>query len=110
MLTKWETLFLLLLAIPIMGHVTILPIMIDVAGRDVWMSILMSIPFGILFAIVIYRIKVHYSEKTLSHILIDILGKPLGYGLIVFFILYFLYITILSYSSLVDFVFILFLP
>src|SRR5690625_4418993 len=110
MLTKWETLFLLLLAIPIMGHVTILPLMIDVAGRDVWISIAISIPFGVLFAFFIYRIKVHYSEKTLSHILIDILGKPLGYGFIGFFVLYFLYLTILSYSSLIDFVFILFLP
>src|SRR5690625_7250779 len=93
-----------------MGHVTILPLMIDVAGRDVWISIAISIPFGVLFAFFIYRIKVHYSEKTLSHILIDILGKPLGYGFIVFFVLYFLYLTILSYSSLIDFVFILFLP
>ncbi len=110
MITKWETLFLLILTLPIMGHVVILPLMIDVVGRDAWISILLSLPFAFLYALAIYYIKIKYGEKNIREVLHDILGKKLSVVLHVVLIIYFLFIIIISFSSFIDFVYILFLP
>jgi spore germination protein KB len=110
MLSKWETLFLLILTLPILGHVVILPLIIDVVGRDAWISIFLSLPFAFLFALSIYLIKIKYKEKSIKEILTAILGKKLGKALIFILIVYFLFITGVSLSSFIDFVYILFLP
>lgn len=110
MLTKWETLFLLIMTIPIMGHVVILPLMLDVAGRDAWLSTLISIPAAIAFTYAIYRLRLNHPNVTTSHMIYDLVGKFFGTVLVVILVLYFLFLTILSFASLVDMVFIAFLP
>src|SRR5690625_2995925 len=110
MLSKWETFFLLILTLPILGHVVILPLMIDVAGRDAWISIFLSLPFAFLFALSIYFIKVKYSDKNIKEIFTIILGEKLGKALMFILMIYFLFITVISFSTFVDFVYILFLP
>jgi spore germination protein KB len=110
MLSKWETLFLLLLTLPILGHVVILPLMIDVAGRDAWISIFLSLPFAFLFALAIYFIKIKYRKLNVKKIFKAILGEKFGKVFIFILILYFLFITVVSLSSFIDFVYILFLP
>lgn len=110
MLSKWETLFLLLMTIPIMGHVVILPLLLDVAGRDAWIAIIVSLPPAFIFAYAIYKIKKIFPAKSVNDIILICLGKWTGAGLIVIFVLYFLFLTILSFAALVDFVYIVFLP
>lgn len=110
MLTKWETLFLIIMTLPIMGHVVILPLMLDVAGRDAWISILLSLPAAFAFAYAIYRLRLNHPDINLSEMLHLLLGKWFGRGIITLFILYFLFLTVLSFSALVDLVFIEFLP
>ncbi|PWA06281.1 hypothetical protein DCC39_17590 [Pueribacillus theae] len=110
MLTKWETLFLIIMTLPIMGHVVILPLMLDVAGRDAWISVLLSLPAALAFAYAIYRLRLNHPDITISEMLTFLLGKWFGRIVIVLFIIYFLFLTILSFSSLVDVVFIDFLP
>ena len=110
MLTKWETLFLLIMTLPIMGHVVILPLMLDVAGKDAWISVLLSLPAAFAFAFAIYRLRLNHPKLNISEMLSLLLGKWFGRIVIVLFILYFLFLTILSFSALVDVVFIEFLP
>jgi len=110
MLTKWETLFLLVMTLPIMGHVVILPLMLDVAGRDAWISIFLSLPAAFMFAIAIYRLRLKYPKENISGMLHNLLGKFFGTLLTVVFIIYFLFLTIFSFALLVDFVYIAFLP
>lgn len=110
MLSKWQTLFLLIMTLPIMGHVVILPLLLDVAGRDAWLSIFISIPIGFLFAFAIYRLRLHYPDLTITETLFRLLGKWIGTIAILLFIFYFLFLTILSFAALVDVVFIDFLP
>src|SRR5690625_4083764 len=40
MVNKWETFFLMIMTVPIMGHVVILPLMFDISGRDGWISVI----------------------------------------------------------------------
>ena len=110
MLTKWETLFLLVMTLPIMGHVVILPLMLDVAGRDVWISIFLSLPAAFIFAIAIYCLRLKYPKQNISSMLYNIVGKPFGAMIKIIFISYFLFLTIFSFALLVDFVYIAFLP
>lgn len=104
MLSKWETSFLLIMTLPIMGHVIFLPLMIDVAGRDSWIAVLISLPAAMTFAYVIFRIRLKYPKLHINDLLSHILGKWFGRLFIFLFIIYFLFLTILSYATLVDFV------
>lgn len=110
MLSKWQTLFLLIMTLPIMGHVVILPIMLNVAGRDILLSIIISLPFAILYAYAIYRLRLYYPNLALSEIPVKLLGNRLGKFIVLLFIIYFLFLTILSFAALIDFVYINFLP
>lgn len=104
MLSKWETSFLIIMTLPIIGHVIILPLMIDVAGRDSWIAVLISLPAAMAFAYAIFRLRLKYPTLYINDLLSHILGKWFGKLLSFLFIVYFLFITILSYATLVDFV------
>lgn len=110
MLSKWETLFILVMTIPIIGHVVILPIMLDVAGRDAWISILLSLPGAFLFAIAIYKVRKKYPDSGPVELFTLVLGKKGGKVLIGLLVAYFLFLSSLSYATLIDVVFIDFLP
>ncbi|RKQ34259.1 GerAB/ArcD/ProY family transporter [Oceanobacillus halophilus] len=110
MLTKWETLFLIIMAIAVMGHVVVTPLLMDVAGRDGWISIFLSLPFALLFAFAIYRLRLKYPESDMVAISRFLLGKLGGRVLIFLFLSYFLFLTIYSFALLIDFVHIGFLP
>ncbi|TMN22945.1 GerAB/ArcD/ProY family transporter [Lentibacillus cibarius] len=110
MVTKWETLFLLIMTLPIMGHIVMLPYMLDLAGRDAWISVLIAFPIACTFAGAIYKLRLRYPEMNITQILTHLLGKWGRRGFVALFSIYFLFLTILSCAILVDFVFIVFLP
>lgn len=110
MLSKWPTLFLIIMTLPIMGHVVILPLMLDVAGRDILISILLSLPGAILFAYAIFRLRLYYPTTEPKALLAQLLGYWGGRLFRLLFIIYFLFLTIISFVSLVDFVYIGFFP
>lgn len=110
MLNKWEVFFLLVIGLAVMGHVVITPLIIDVAGRDGWISIFLSLPFALLFAYVIYRLRLKYAHKDMVAISIHLLGRPAGILLLCVLLLYFLFLTSFSIALLVDFTYIAFLP
>lgn len=98
------------MTIPIMSHVVILPLLIDVVGRDAWISVLLSLPAALIFAFVIFRLRVHYPTMNISEILVQLLGKWLAKGIQSIMVLYFMFLSILSFACLVDLVYIAFLP
>lgn len=93
-----------------MGHVVILPILIDVAGRDAWISIVISLPIATLFAFTIYRLRTHYPNTIISELLLLLLGKWVGKITICVFIFYFSFLMVFSLASIIDLVVIVFLP
>lgn len=110
MLTKWNTFSLLIMTLPIMGHVVILPLMINVAGRDSVISILLSLPAAFLFGYSIYQLRKSYPNLQPKQLLETLLGSLGSKVLRYIFVLYFLFLTILSFATLVDFVYIGFFP
>lgn len=110
MLTRWEILFICVMTIPIMGHVVILPLMIDVAGRDTWISVLLSLPAALFFAFAIYKLRLAYPRLSGKEIAAKVLGKWMGKAFTALFVIYFLFLTVLSFAALIDHVYIMYLP
>src|SRR5699024_483636 len=108
MLNKWEVFFLIVIGIAEMGHVVITPLMLDIAGRDGWISIFLSLPFALLFAYVIYRLRIKYPNKDFIGLSTHLLGKTGGFLLLVILLLYFLFLIVFSVALLTDFIYIAF--
>lgn len=102
MVNKWETFFLLILTLPIMGHVVILPLTYDVGGRDSWISVPLSLPFAFLFAYVIYRLRLRFPKKGFVDLIHATAGRWVGSLILLLFILYFLFLSALSLAALID--------
>lgn len=109
MLNRWETFFLIIATVPIMGHVQILPLMYDVAGRDSWISALLSFPIGIGLIFVIYRLRIKFPDQDFPQIAQQIIGKFFGKALVLVIVLYFLFLSAFSAAALADMAHIAFL-
>ena len=110
LLNRWESFFLILTTVPIMGHVIILPLMYDVTGRDSWISALLSFPIGLALVLCIHQLRRKYPEHRFSVLAEHLLGKLLGKGLVLLLVIYFLFLSALSAAALADMIHIAFLP
>ena len=109
-MNRWETLFLLIMTLPIMGHVVILLLLLDVAGRDSWISVILSLPIAFLFAWWIYRLRTKYAGYNFPDIIKAIVGKGMGWAILLLFTLYFLCLSAFSIAALADLTRVAFLP
>nr|WP_127569568.1 MULTISPECIES: GerAB/ArcD/ProY family transporter [Paenibacillus] len=62
----WPMIMMMTLSVGIVNHVTIMPLLLDAAGRDAWLSTILAMPFVILWAVF-----------PLFHILKSIDGQPI---------------------------------
>lgn len=104
MVNKWQGFFLLAMTLPIMGHVVLLPFAIDLAGRDSWMSALLSFPIGCLFMYGIYKFRLMYTKKYVHDSLNDLLGTAISKAIMVVFFIYFFFLAALSLAAVVEMV------
>src|SRR5690625_2043956 len=104
MANKWQTLFLIVLTLPIMGHVVLLPFAIELAGRDSWISALFSFPIGCLFIYSIYKLRLMYRKKFVHESLNHLLGSVITKLLMSLFFIYFFFLSALSLAAVVELV------
>ncbi len=110
MVNKWQNFFLIVLTLPIMGHVVLLPLAINLAGRDSWISALIAFPVGALFLFCLYRLRLYYTNEDSFESLKEIVGSFLSKITVIILIIYFIFLASLSLGSLVDMVSAVFLP
>ncbi|HEX6594743.1 MAG TPA: endospore germination permease [Bacillota bacterium] len=110
MVNRWQNFFLIVLTLPIMGHVVLLPLVINLAGRDSWISALIAFPVGAFFLFLLYRLRLHYPDKDILVSLKKMLGNVLGVLTVTTLVIYFLFLASLSLASLVDMISTVFLP
>lgn len=110
MVSKWGTLFLILMTLPIMGHVVILPLMLDVAGRDGWISIFLSVPLGMLFVYAVFRLRLKFQASDFFAAFEARAGRWIGSSLRMLFIFYFFFLSAFSLAALTEMVHLAFLP
>jgi len=110
MVTKWQTLYLILLTLPIMGHVVLLPLAIALAGRDSWISAIISLPVGLIFVLILHRLRLRYPNEPIPKALKKALGKSLAIITMLLLLIYFIFLASISIAVLVDMVSAIFLP
>lgn len=91
------------------GSTTLFVLGID-AKQDAWVSILISIPLGLILLNIYLKIsKISYKENF-AEIIIKVLGKYIGYPLVFFYGLYFIYIFTRNIRDFTELISITFLP
>lgn len=102
MLQRRYALFFLFMSIPIIGHVTILPLLWDLAGRDAWISILLATPFGMGLAFFLWRMMTLSPGKTFVEITQDLWGRGGRYLFSLPFFIYGAYLFLMTQMSITD--------
>lgn len=105
-----QSVFLLSLILPVTGHMLLLPTMFTLSGRDAWLAILFTIPIGLLFGFVLFRLHTLHPSKTFVEMLEHGFGRLIGKGLTVGLLGYFLYMLVITLYALYDFIQTVFLP
>ncbi|URM31189.1 spore germination protein [Cytobacillus firmus] len=105
-----QSVFLLSMILPVTGHFLLLPTIFSMAGHEAWVAILLAMPFGFFLGFTIFRLHMIYPKSTLDGMLVQTFGKIAGKIMILPFAVYFLYLTIITFFGIVDFVQVIFLP
>ncbi|MEB3103722.1 GerAB/ArcD/ProY family transporter [Ferviditalea candida] len=102
MIRPREALFFLIMVLPIIGHVVILPLLYDIAGRDAWISVLLATPFGILVGYVTWKFLNLEPGTTLKKLSTDLWGSWIGFLFNLIWFVYFFFMGIITLTSVVD--------
>ncbi|MEX2416015.1 MAG: endospore germination permease [Paenibacillaceae bacterium] len=105
-----QSVFLLSMILPITGHMLLLPSIFSLSGRDAWIAIVVTMPLGLLFGFVLFRLHTLHPSKTLVEMLEHGFGRIIGKGLTVGLVAYFLYMLVITLYGLFDFIQVVFLP
>lgn len=92
-----------------MGHLLIVPLVFDEAGRDAWLSLLIALIPGCLLALVLAGLNRYAPGQSLAEVF-SLLGRPLGVIATLVYTSYFLLLPALTLRGLMDFMKTVFMP
>ncbi|MGG4454553.1 GerAB/ArcD/ProY family transporter [Brevibacillus porteri] len=98
------------LSLPIMGHVALIEPLIHTAGKDGWISALISIPSGILFVLLLSILRSKLQSTSLLTATEEKAGRAPAVILCVILLAYFLFASATTMRGLEEFIKITFLP
>ncbi|MEB3103721.1 GerAB/ArcD/ProY family transporter [Ferviditalea candida] len=102
MIRRREALFFLFMVLPIIGHVVILPMLYDFAGRDAWISVLLAAPFGIVIAYMTWKFLNLEPGTTLKKLSTDLWGPWIGFLFNLIWFAFFFFMGIVTLTSVMD--------
>ena len=109
-ITYRQSIFLMSLILPVTGHFLLLNPIIRTSGVSAWTAILLSLPFGIGFAVILYRLHRFYPSYTIIQMIEQAWGKWIGKAITVTVLLYFGYMMVITFYAFSDYVQVVFLP
>ncbi|RNB89328.1 spore gernimation protein [Brevibacillus nitrificans] len=98
------------MSLPIIGHVLLIHPIIKAGGKDGWISALVSIPVGLLFAGTINLLKSYSIDTTLIKAAYETAGKVLAIFLSGILIGYFLFLSVATLRGFEEFMKVSFMP
>lgn len=98
-----QIIFLSIMTMPIAGHFLLVSPIIVLAGRDAWISVLFTIPIGLFFAFMLYRIDRLADGACLIDMFRRLLGRFLGSIGLLLFIGYGMFMLIITLYAVIDF-------
>jgi spore germination protein KB len=90
-------------SITITGHLLFIPVILNQAGRDGWLSLILSIVPVLFIGFVVASLAELYPRKTLTECAQLILGKWAGKGISILFIFFFFHETSLALRGFGEF-------
>lgn len=102
-ISQWQLSLLVIGAITVMGHIFIVPLVLDKAGKDVWLSLLVALVPGIVLVMVLSWLTILKPQKTLDQIAAEQFGKLIGKMVSFMYALYFLLPAVLGLRGLMEF-------
>ncbi|MBO8172901.1 MAG: endospore germination permease [Bacillaceae bacterium] len=101
-LRRRTSLFFLFMTLPIVGHVIILSILWDIAGRDAWISVFLATPFGLLAAYLTWKLINLQQDCPLPELSRYLWGPILGQIFNSIWFFYFFVMAMITVISLFD--------
>ncbi|WP_163580405.1 GerAB/ArcD/ProY family transporter [Gracilibacillus saliphilus] len=98
-----QALMLGVASITVTGHLLFIPVIINHAGRDSWISLLFAIIPAVLIGFVIALLAQRYPEQSLIEYSQTILGKWIGKIIAIIFLFYFFHEASLSLRGFSEF-------
>jgi spore germination protein KB len=105
-----QSVFLLSMIMPVTGHFLLLPTIFSMAGHEAWVAIILAMPLGFFLGFIIFRLHTIYPDSTFGGMLWRTFGKIGAKIIILPLAVYFLYLIIITFYGIVDFVQVIFLP
>lgn len=109
MITMLEVFYLIFMNQAIMINTYTMPLIFHTAGRDGWISHLLSIPVGFLLFWGIYRLRLSFTDNFHDY-MSNTVGKIPSILLKMIFTLYFIFLASFSMAAVLDVVKVAFLP
>ncbi|MFS0921264.1 GerAB/ArcD/ProY family transporter [Brevibacillus sp. 179-C 1.1 NHS] len=109
-ISRFQWVSIHVLSLPIMGHVILIKPLIHTAGKDGWISALISIPAGILFVLLLSILRSKIPNTSLLTGTFEIAGRATAVILSVILIAYFSFASVTTLRGFEEFVKITFLP
>lgn len=105
-----QSLLLIVGSVTVMGHLYMVPIVIGLAGRDGWMSILVALIPALGMSLVLAGLAWLAPGRSLAQILVDVLGKIPGKIMGLAYTLFFILAPAITIRGLMDFMKVSFMP
>lgn len=109
-ITKYQLCIITISSVTVTGHLLIVPIVLNVAGRDGWLSLPLAIILGIVFAFILSKLYLSAPKQSLIEILCSTMGKALGKIVGLIYVGYFLIVSSITLGALMDFMTSEFMP
>lgn len=109
-ISTFHVILLFMTSTGLQNHVIIIPSLLEVAGRDAWISILFSFIIYLIFALLIYFVIRKTKQQNLFMWMKEHSWKPITYGIMSLIVVYLLAISILTLKDLTLWTNIAYLP
>jgi spore germination protein KB len=110
MISYRQVFFLSILSMPITGHFLLVAPILYLAGKDAWLCVLLTLPLGILYVGLLYRIHILHQGARIHEILIATFGRSIGFVFIIILIIYGIFIIVFTLFSMINFTQLVYLP
>lgn len=100
----------LILSTGLMNHVLLIPILLDQAGRDAWISVLVTIPLFFVWLVVLHYIMRKTNQQSLTLLIKQSHGNLAFLIIVIPLLLFLLAITLITLKDTVSWITINFLP
>ena len=109
-ISGWQLCLLIIGAITVMGHLFIVPLVLDRAGRDAWVALLVALVPGIFLVLILSGLARLKPHQSFDQIATSIFGKWAGKIVALVYSAYFLLPAALATRGLMEFMGTAFLP